>query len=155
MLMKLRIADPGRFFQVPPTSDHSMIKWGNKLFLLGGHSKKSSDSMIVWFIDLETSHCGVVKTSGKASVARGGHSVSLAGSRLIVFGGEDRSRKLLNDVHVLDLETMTWDVIEAIHPQLLDMITLQQYMLNGTFWYLEDVLIQSSSMIFMFWTCRL
>ncbi|KAK0592644.1 hypothetical protein LWI29_022839 [Acer saccharum] len=106
--------DSGSQEVLPPTSDHSMIKWGNKLFLLGGHSKKSSDSMIVWFIDLETSHCGVVKTSGKAPVARGGHSVSLAGSRLIVFGGEDRSRKLLNDVHVLDLETMTWDVIEAM-----------------------------------------
>lgn len=46
-------------------------------------------------------------------VARGGHSVTLVGSKLIVFGGEDRSRKLLNDVHVLDLQTMTWSVIEA------------------------------------------
>ena len=47
-------------------------------------------------------------------VARGGHSVTLVGSKLIVFGGEDRSRKLLNDVHVLDLETMTWSVVEAM-----------------------------------------
>lgn len=46
-------------------------------------------------------------------VARGGHSVTLVGSRLIIFGGEDRSRKLLNDIHVLDLETMTWDAVEA------------------------------------------
>ncbi|KAH7547823.1 hypothetical protein ACOSQ2_033288 [Xanthoceras sorbifolium] len=106
--------DSGSQEVLPPTSDHSMIKWGNKLFLLGGHSKKSSDSMIVWFIDLETNLCGVMKTSGKAPVARGGHSVTVAGSRLIIFGGEDRGRKLLNDVHVLDLETMTWDVIEAM-----------------------------------------
>lgn len=46
-------------------------------------------------------------------VARGGHSVTLVGSRLIIFGGEDRSRKLLNDVHFLDLETMTWDAVEV------------------------------------------
>lgn len=39
--------------------------------------------------------------------------MTLVGSKLIVFGGEDKSRKLLNDVHVLDLETMTWSVVEA------------------------------------------
>ena len=46
-------------------------------------------------------------------VPRGGHSTTLVGSRLIMFGGEDRSRRLLNDVSILDLETMTWDVVEA------------------------------------------
>lgn len=46
-------------------------------------------------------------------MARGGQSVTLVGSRLIMFGGEDRSRHLLNDVHVLDLDTMTWDVVQA------------------------------------------
>jgi hypothetical protein len=44
-------------------------------------------------------------------VSRGGHSVTLVGSRLIIFGGEDRNRKLLNNVYALDLETMTWDVV--------------------------------------------
>ena len=46
-------------------------------------------------------------------VARGGHSMTLVSSKLIVFGGEDSSRILLNDVHVLDLDTMTWSVVEA------------------------------------------
>ncbi|KAJ6428883.1 hypothetical protein OIU84_020519 [Salix udensis] len=96
---------------LPATSDHSMVKWGNKLLLLGGHSKANSDSMIVRFIDPETHACGVIETSGEAPVSRGGHSVTLVGSRLIIFGGEDRNRKLLNNVYALDLETMTWDVI--------------------------------------------
>ncbi|XP_061986715.1 acyl-CoA-binding domain-containing protein 4-like isoform X1 [Populus nigra] len=96
---------------LPATSDHSMVKWGNKLLLLGGHSKATSDSMIVRFIDLETHACGVIETSGEAPVSRGGHSVTLVGSRLIIFGGEDRNRKLLNNVYALDLETMTWDVV--------------------------------------------
>ena len=30
-----------------------------------------------------------------------------------MFGGEDKKRRLLNDLHVLDLETMTWDVVET------------------------------------------
>ncbi|KAL9388476.1 hypothetical protein Peur_017081 [Populus x canadensis] len=98
---------------LPATSDHSMVKWGNKLLLLGGHSKTTSDSMIVRFIDLETHACGFIETSGNAPVARGGHSVTLVGSRLIIFGGEDRNRRLLNDVYALDLETLTWDVVVA------------------------------------------
>lgn len=105
--------DSGLLEVLPPMSDHCMVKWGTKLLILGGHSKKSSDSMIVRFIDLETNLCGVMETSGKVPVARGGHSVTLVGSRLIIFGGEDRSRKLLNDVHFLDLETMTWDAVEV------------------------------------------
>lgn len=98
---------------LPATSGHSMFKWGNKLLLVGGHSKNIFDSVTVRFIDLESYHCGVVETSGKVPVARGGQSVTLVGSRLIMFGGEDRQRRLLNDVHVLDLETMVWDVLET------------------------------------------
>ena len=42
-----------------------------------------------------------------------GQSASLFGSRVILFGGEEMSRKLLNDVHVLDLESMTWEMIKT------------------------------------------
>ncbi|GMP68543.1 hypothetical protein CsSME_00028131 [Camellia sinensis var. sinensis] len=111
---------------LPATSGHSMFKWGNKLLLVGGHSKNIFDSVTVRFIDLESYHCGIVETSGKVPVARGGQSVTLVGSRLIMFGGEDRQRRLLNDVHVLDLETMVWDVLETTHLQLPDLITQLQ-----------------------------
>ncbi|KAG4910850.1 hypothetical protein JHK87_056966 [Glycine soja] len=52
-------------------------------------------------------------TSGHNMVARVGQSASLFGSRVILFGGEEMSRKLLNDVHVLDLESMTWEMIKT------------------------------------------
>ncbi|KAJ8765993.1 hypothetical protein K2173_020509 [Erythroxylum novogranatense] len=98
---------------LPAISDHCMVKWENRLLLIGGHSKKSADTLTVWLIDPETLTCDIIETSGNAPVARGGHSATLVGSRLIIFGGEDRNRRLLNDVHVLDLVTMTWDVAEA------------------------------------------
>lgn len=47
-------------------------------------------------------------------VARGGQSVTLVGSNLVMFGGEDSKRRLLNDLNILDLETMTWDAVEAV-----------------------------------------
>ncbi|KAL7252847.1 hypothetical protein ACSBR1_007407 [Camellia fascicularis] len=98
---------------LPATSGHRMIKWGNKLLLLGGHSKYISDSVTVQFIDLESHQSGVVETTGKVPVSRSGQSVTLVSSRLIMFGGEDLHRQLMNDVHVLDLETMTWDILET------------------------------------------
>ncbi|VVB13200.1 unnamed protein product [Arabis nemorensis] len=97
----------------PAISDHRMIKWGNKLLLIGGYSKISSDNMSVQFIDLETHLCGVINASGNVPVSRGGHSITLVGSRVFVFGGEDKNRRLLNDLYMLDLETMTWDLLET------------------------------------------
>lgn len=98
---------------LPATSGHSLVKWGSRLLLLGGHSKELSEVVTVRSIDPETLNCCIMKTSGKEPIARGGQSVTLVGSRLIMFGGEDSSRRLLNDIHILDLETMTWDVAET------------------------------------------
>ena len=39
--------------------------------------------------------------------------MTLVDSRLIMLGGEDWNRHLLNDVPVLDLDTMSWAVVEA------------------------------------------
>lgn len=46
--------------------------------------------------------------------SRGGQSVTVVGSTLVIFGGQDANRTLLNDLHVLDLETMTWDDFETM-----------------------------------------
>ncbi|XP_010267284.1 PREDICTED: acyl-CoA-binding domain-containing protein 4 [Nelumbo nucifera] len=97
----------------PAISGHSMIKWGRKLLLLGGHSKDPSDYVVVRMVDLETNHYSILKTSGKIPRARGGQSITVSGCRLIMFGGEDASRQLLNDIYILDLETMTWDIVET------------------------------------------
>jgi len=40
--------------------------------------------------------------------------VTLVGDTLVMFGGEDAKRSLLNDLHILDLETMTWDDMDAM-----------------------------------------
>ncbi|MED6135107.1 hypothetical protein PIB30_043076 [Stylosanthes scabra] len=98
----------------PATSGHDMIRWGEKLLLIGGDSKESSDKLVVRYIDIETLQFGVIETSGSIPVARTGQSATLVGSKVILFGGEDMKRKLLNDAHVLDLESMTWDIIKTV-----------------------------------------
>ncbi|XP_010935816.1 acyl-CoA-binding domain-containing protein 4 [Elaeis guineensis] len=97
----------------PASAGHSLVKWENKLLVVAGYSKEPLDTVTVWSIDLETHYYSVVPTNGKIPTARGGQSVTLVGSKLIMFGGEDRRRKLLNDLHILDLKTMTWDILEA------------------------------------------
>lgn len=99
---------------LPPCAGHSMIQRGNKLLTVAGHSKDPSESVIVRVFDTENCSWSVLNSFGKAPIARGGQSVTLVGSSLVMFGGEDSKRHLLNDLNILDLETMTWDAVEAI-----------------------------------------
>ncbi|VAI63454.1 unnamed protein product [Triticum turgidum subsp. durum] len=98
----------------PALASHSMVKWRNMLLVVAGNSRASTSNKVsVWFIDLETNSWSAVDTYGKVPMARGGQSVTLVGSRLIMFGGEDNKRRLLSDLHVLDLETMIWEEVKT------------------------------------------
>nr|GMD42203.1 acyl-CoA-binding domain-containing protein 4 [Ipomoea batatas] len=70
--------------------------------------------MPVKVFDLQSHTWSTLKTYGKPPVSRGGHSVTLAGTTLVIFGGQDANRSLLNDLHILDLETMTWDEMDTL-----------------------------------------
>ncbi|KAJ9131421.1 hypothetical protein P3X46_035081 [Hevea brasiliensis] len=93
---------------------HSLIAWENKLVSIAGHTKDPSESIQVKGFDPQTHTWSTLKTYGKAPVSRGGQSVTLVGTSLVIFGGQDAKRSLLNDLHILDLETMTWDEIDAV-----------------------------------------
>ncbi|KAL4556292.1 hypothetical protein LXL04_038939 [Taraxacum kok-saghyz] len=100
---------------VTPCAGHSLIPWeGNKLISIAGHSKDPSEVINVKAFDLQTNTWSTMKTYGKPPVSRGGQSVTLVGGTLVIFGGQDANRSLLNDLHILDLETMTWDEIDTI-----------------------------------------
>ncbi|KAK4751131.1 hypothetical protein SAY87_004613 [Trapa incisa] len=96
-----------------PCSGHSLIAWNNKLLSVAGHTKRSSESMTVREFDPQTCTWSILKTYGKPPVSRGCHSVTLVGNTLVIFGGQDTKRSFLNDLHILDLETMTWDEFDA------------------------------------------
>ncbi|XP_074312254.1 acyl-CoA-binding domain-containing protein 4-like isoform X1 [Silene latifolia] len=96
-----------------PCAGHALIPWENKLLSVAGHTKDPSETIQVRVFDLQTSTWEILKTYGKPPVSRGGHSVTLVGSSLVIFGGQNANRSLLNDLHLLDLETMTWDEFEA------------------------------------------
>ncbi|XP_051191962.1 acyl-CoA-binding domain-containing protein 4 [Lolium perenne] len=96
----------------PPLVGHSLVKWKNNLLVVAGSSRATASNKVsVWLIDVETNSWSAVDTHGKVPIARVGQSVSLVGSRLVMFGGEDNKRRLLSDLHVLDLETMMWEEV--------------------------------------------
>ncbi|TYI57829.1 hypothetical protein E1A91_D11G309900v1 [Gossypium mustelinum] len=99
---------------IAPCAGHSLIPWENKLLSIAGHTKDPSETIQIKAFDLQTGTWSILKTYGKAPVSRGGQSVTLVGSTLVIFGGQDAKRTLLNDLHILDLETMTWDDFDAV-----------------------------------------
>ncbi|XP_022150762.1 acyl-CoA-binding domain-containing protein 4 isoform X1 [Momordica charantia] len=100
--------------KLTPCAGHSLITWENKLLSIAGHTKDPSEAIQVRVFDVQSSTWSTLKTYGKPPVSRGGQSVTLVGTSLVIFGGQDAKRTLLNDLHILDLETMTWDEIDAV-----------------------------------------
>ncbi|XP_039059269.1 acyl-CoA-binding domain-containing protein 4-like isoform X4 [Hibiscus syriacus] len=98
---------------IVPCAGHSLIAWENKLLSIAGHMKNPSETIQVKAFDLRTGTWSILKTNGKTPVSRGGQSVTLVGTTLVIFGGQDANRTLLNDLYILDLETMTWDEIDT------------------------------------------
>ncbi|CAN4108775.1 unnamed protein product [Withania somnifera] len=114
---KLEVKASGEASQVPVAAfaGHSLIPWeGNKLISIGGHTKDSSETIQVKVFNLQTHTWSNLKTYGKPPLSRGGHSVTPMGTSLVIFGGQDANRSLLNDLHILDLETMTWDEMDTL-----------------------------------------
>ncbi|XP_044482664.1 acyl-CoA-binding domain-containing protein 4-like [Mangifera indica] len=107
-------ADSSNPVTLTPCAGHSLIPWENKLLSIAGHTKDPYETIQVKVFDLQTCSWSTLKTYGKPPVSRGGQSVTLVGTSLVIFGGQDANRSLLNDLHVLDLETMTWDEVDAV-----------------------------------------
>ncbi|KAJ6809830.1 acyl-CoA-binding domain-containing protein 4-like [Iris pallida] len=99
---------------IAPCAGHSLISWGYKIISIAGHTKDPSETVRVKEFDPQTCMWSNLRTYGKPPISRGGQSVTLVGTTLVMFGGQDAKRTLLNDLHILDLETMTWDEFDAI-----------------------------------------
>jgi len=54
-----------------------------------------------------------VNTTGTPPSPRSDHSIAVVDKFIYVFGGSDEKVTPLNDVHVLDTETLTWTAVET------------------------------------------
>ncbi|KAK1428938.1 hypothetical protein QVD17_17778 [Tagetes erecta] len=94
--------------KIPACKGHCLVPWGKKVLLIGGRTTAPSDRVSVWAFDVETECWSLMEAKGDIPVARSGHTVVLAASSLILFGGEDTKRRKLNDLHMFDLKSLTW-----------------------------------------------
>lgn len=70
--------------------------------------KDPSTKMPVWVLDLQTKTWHTLPVEGQVPSIRGGHSATLIGHSLYIFGGEDCGRRALADLYCLDLYSNTW-----------------------------------------------
>ncbi|MCO5548403.1 hypothetical protein L7F22_001860 [Adiantum nelumboides] len=94
--------------QLPLCKGHSLIAWGQRLLLVTGETDPPMEHVSVWSFDMEKKTWSKVEAKGELPNVRSGHSVTRAGSVLILFGGEDAKGRKLNDLHMFDLKSSMW-----------------------------------------------
>lgn len=101
--------------QRPGTRDsHGAALVGHRMLVFGGTNggKKVNDLHV---LDLRTREWTRPQCKGAPPSPRESHTVTVVGGdRLVVFGGSGEGEgNYLNDVHVLDVPTMTWSTPEV------------------------------------------
>ncbi|KAK7412591.1 hypothetical protein VNO78_04072 [Psophocarpus tetragonolobus] len=105
---KLYLSPSSLPLKIPACKGHCLVCWGKKALLIGGKTDPASGKISVWAFDTETECWSPMEAKGDIPVARSGHTVVMANSVLILFGGEDAKRRKLNDLHMFDLKSLTW-----------------------------------------------
>jgi N-acetylneuraminic acid mutarotase len=95
----------------PKFARHTTVAIGNKLFTFGGF-----DGMGLYFslavFDLDTLTWSYPETKGETPMLRTNHAAAAVGTKMFIYGGnrtENENYMILDDMHVLDTETMTWE----------------------------------------------
>ncbi|KAF8018317.1 hypothetical protein BT93_H3266 [Corymbia citriodora subsp. variegata] len=92
-----------------PRDSHSAVLVGHRMIVFGGTngSRKVNDLHV---LDLRSKEWTQPNFRGKPPCPRESHSATLIGNdKMVVFGGSGQGEaNYLNDLHILDLETMRW-----------------------------------------------
>ncbi|KAG7671615.1 putative Acyl-CoA-binding domain-containing protein 5 [Nannochloris sp. 'desiccata'] len=102
---------------LPPVAGHATVPWNGNVVCIGGHTKaKDEVEMPVRLLDTQSDAWSTLTPTCTSDVhprPRGGHSATVIGNKVYVFGGEDATRKPLNELWVLDLSTLEWSQPET------------------------------------------
>ncbi|EFJ11440.1 hypothetical protein SELMODRAFT_426385 [Selaginella moellendorffii] len=86
---------------------HRLVARGTTLFAFIGIP--SDERLRVYEFDAIECVWSLLPVSGEAPPGTRGHSATLVGSKVWVYGGEDFHGRMLHDVHVFDLDTKEWE----------------------------------------------
>lgn len=71
-------------------------------------AKDAGKGIVLSVFDTVDATWSALQPSGTAPSSRGGHSATLVGSCVYIFGGEDVSRRPLGELRILDLAANAW-----------------------------------------------
>uniref|UniRef100_A0A096M2B3 Zgc:163014 n=1 Tax=Poecilia formosa TaxID=48698 RepID=A0A096M2B3_POEFO len=102
--------------KVPALSYHSAVFYQKELFVFGGVQPinglgdKCSNALYIFSPEYELWYQPIVE--GDKPLPRFGHSATLLGRKLVIFGGQ-MTAAYLNDLHVLDLGLMEYTAVKS------------------------------------------
>jgi len=95
---------------------HTATTVGHRIFVFGGTWVDDEDNSTylndLYIFDVDLAAWLQADTTGEPPIQREGHTASVIGTQMVVFGGagldsEERSVNL-NDLHILDTQSMAW-----------------------------------------------
>eukprot|EP00887_Chlorella_sp_A99_P000351 scaffold13.g351.t1 len=107
---------------LPPVAGHAAVAWRGSVLVVGGHTKAKDavPELPVRMLDPASGAWSWLETSvGEGDAVpkpRGGHSATLVGDKVFVFGGEDALRRPMGELLMLDLATREWKHPETSGP---------------------------------------
>ena len=100
----------------PPLVGSAMCAVGHTLYLYGGANFDANAHAHLYVFDTATRSWSISSLSGHWPPAKAYHGLSCAGGRVYLFGGQDTTNVLQNDLHVLanlGTNTMAWSMPTA------------------------------------------
>jgi len=95
-------------FQPRPRAGHTATVVGRQMYVFGGYYDGWQYLNDLFCFNLDTHTWSPIETTGPVPSPRWGHVTVLVDRRLLVFGGYGGSGRYLNDLHLLDIDTMRW-----------------------------------------------
>lgn len=105
--------------KIPPNkSFHTAVLYQEKMVVWGGYEEQVEGGYLchdtdVYILELKTWHWSRVIPNGTPPVARSHHSAALFKDKLFIHGGSYDIYFSYNDLHLLDLTTMSWLTLEV------------------------------------------
>ena len=95
---------------------HTAAPVGTRVFIFGGTWVDDEETSIylndLFVLDVESMAWAQTETTGTPPMQREGHTASVVGTQMVVFGGagldHEQHSVNLNDLHILDTETLVW-----------------------------------------------
>lgn len=99
---------------------HTATLVGTDLVVFGGHSSTGSGTFTYYddtfALNLENNTWHKVRTGGDKPSARYGHTASLVGQRIYVFGGRGEDGAVFKDLYFLDTSSWCWVRVSTTSP---------------------------------------